>query len=58
VLSLLASALLAVAAGASVLVPGIAAALGVGIVVARRWDRAVMVLGGLSVPALAGAVLL
>ena len=58
VLSLLASALVAVAAGASVLVPGIAAALGVGIVVARRWDRAVMVLGGLSVPALAGAVLL
>ena len=57
VLSLLASALLAVAAGASVLVPVGAAVLGVAIVLARRSDRAVMVLGGLSVPVLAGAML-
>ena len=57
VLSLLASALLAVAAGADVVVAVVAAVFCVAIAALRRSDRAVMVLGGLSVPALAAAML-
>lgn len=57
VLSLLASAALAVLAGVSPLVLAIAAVIAAAILVLRRRDRAVVVLGGASLPVLAAAML-
>ena len=57
VLSLLASATLAVVAGAGPLVLVLAVLVVAGIVVARRSDRAVVILGGASLPVLAAAML-
>jgi hypothetical protein len=58
VLSLLAAAALAVVAGTGLVVLGVAVVFAVAVVLRRRSDRAVMVLGGVSVPALALAMLL
>ena len=57
VLSLLASAALAVVAGAGPLVLVLAVLVVAGIVIARRSDRAVVILGGASLPVLAAAML-
>jgi len=57
VLSLLASAALAVLAGVSVLVLAVAVLIAAAILVLRRRDRAVVLLGGASLPVLAAAML-
>ncbi|GAB2465676.1 UbiA family prenyltransferase [Conyzicola lurida] len=57
VLSLLAAAALALVAGTTAVALGVAVAFAVAIAVSRRSDRAVMALGGVSVPALALAML-
>jgi hypothetical protein len=57
VLSLLATAVLAVAAGVGAVVLAVAVVFAAAVLLARRSDRAVMLVGGLSVPVLAAAML-